>query len=375
MPDFIPALNKKGHFSAPKVRRELALFKQQKKERIFDIIFTIGAFVVLGAEAILVFWVLFFSRPAAAAGFTNYGNGLWSQQQLVAHWTGPTDYWHDELDFTTTTDQVEILDVSLLTQYVGTSATRPTVGLTISSDLGSWSASATIAQAGTEVTTTWNFPYPHPAGTTGKPFHFVFSGQNNMAANTYVLDHTVHATAGDQISGWKSVRTGSPTFTYSTTTYGEPLISINSSGTGFATVTLPPSAANYGLTGTSSAQTQDLGFLGNMLRDVGAYLFTPDPRYLTYYDGAKADIQTRVPFAYFSNSLSLIETVSSTATTTALTATIPTMWGNIPLFDSDDIKDNADWMNVVNGILFWERIFLWLSLLFWIFDRLRYIEL
>jgi hypothetical protein len=108
-----------------------------------------------------------------------------------------------------------------------------------------------------------------------------------------------------------------------------------------------------------------------MQRDVMLWLFRPDPLLNGYFIQKKTDLLTLSPFAYFNQSLDLLYSVTSTATSTPLTLTIPTQWGNVPILNTNDVKTSSMWVDVSAQILFWERIVLWLFLMFWIFERLR----
>lgn len=86
-----------------------------------------------------------------------------------------------------------------------------------------------------------------------------------------------------------------------------------------------PSSTLYGLTSTSSATGQDLGFFGNMMRDVIAYLFKPDQSVINDYNNEVSTLRTKVPWGYWNQVSSAFASVSSTdiTTTTPIALQIP----------------------------------------------------
>ena len=361
--------------------------EQTRRARRIDVFVTIFGGLVLVAEAVLLFWIVFFSRPAEAAVFDNFNYDAVGRNLEASSRVGYAQFRIPLWSFSSSTLQLELTDVSLRFHDVQQPTATSTLTMHVQTDKGDWTSTVGKVSGYGYATTTFVFPFPHPYSTPGSTWTFWIDAPDEDALHQYwFAAYNTNTTSTDTFPEVKQYvncvqpNTGAascgdytdlsvPPYWY------VPEIIINASGTGALTITLPPNPADYGLTGTSTAQGQDLGFLGNMMRDVGEYLFTPNPGYLNYYDNAKADIQTRVPFGYFAEAQNAINTVSSTATTTALAAVIPTTWGNIPLFDSDDIKDNAGMMGVLGIVLFWERIFLWLALLFWIFERIRYLEI
>jgi hypothetical protein len=142
---------------------------------------------------------------------------------------------------------------------------------------------------------------------------------------------------------------------------------------GFASNELPsPTSSDYGLNATSTAANQDFGFFGNMLRDVLIWLFRPDVKVQQLYQLKKEELlDMKSPFAYFNQSISLIESVSSTVSSTGMTVNIPTQWGDVPLFSSNTIKTSSLFTTVTGNILFWERIVMWIGFLFWLYETLK----
>lgn len=94
---------------------------------------------------------------------------------------------------------------------------------------------------------------------------------------------------------------------------------------GTTQLTFAPNPSDYGLTGTSTAATQDFGFFGNLFRDVLIWLFQPPAVMNQVYQNQLTQLQTKVPWGWWTQISNGFSSVSSTdvATTTALTMQIP----------------------------------------------------
>lgn len=135
--------------------------------------------------------------------------------------------------------------------------------------------------------------------------------------------------------------------------------------------TPPPDPGTYGLNSTSSAANQDFGFFGNMFRDVLIWLFEPMEEVKTYYNDQKdVLLNQKVPFAYFSDAIADIESVSGTTSGTEMIVGATTTLGYFQFFDTTAIKANPI-ISILDTIKFWLRIAMWLGFLFWIYETIK----
>jgi len=103
-----------------------------------------------------------------------------------------------------------------------------------------------------------------------------------------------------------------------------------------------PSSTLYGLTSTSSATGQDLGFFGNMLRDTIAYLFKPNQSIVSNFDNEVSTLQRKVPWGYWNQVSLAFASVSSTDITTSTPIAIKITYNGttetVPIIDMTAIQ-------------------------------------
>jgi hypothetical protein len=104
-----------------------------------------------------------------------------------------------------------------------------------------------------------------------------------------------------------------------------------------------PSSSLYGLTSTSSATGQDLGFFGNMIRDVIAFLFKPNQSIVNDFNNEVSTLQTKVPWGYWNQLSVAFASVSSTDITTSTPIALKIQYNGttetVPIIDMTAIQD------------------------------------
>jgi len=374
--DYIPALNSKGRFSLAKVRAEVKKIDQPKKKRVLSLGWFVLLVLLIGVCSI--FWARHFA--AAAAVFDNttpyISTGFETRSSV-----GGTDYRIPYWTFTSSTLQLELTDVSLKAIGLSYDATN-TLALHVWTDKGSWIATTTqFIGTAAYTTSTFRFSTPHPWATPGSDwnmwleapasstlYQIMWAGtSSSLSEFTFSRQYfnCLSPDGGAADCGGSTDVLGSPY-------YMVPQMVLNASGTGAMTIwTPPPDPGTYGLNSTSSAANQDFGFFGNMFRDVLIWLFEPMEEVKTYYNDQKdVLLNQKVPFAYFSDAIADIESVSGTTSGTEMIVGATTTLGYFQFFDTTAIKANPI-ISILDTIKFWLRIAMWLGFLFWIYETIK----
>jgi hypothetical protein len=360
--DTIPTLDRKGRFSIAKVKQEVKKIESQKETNPrFSFVW-----IILGI-AITMLGLLAYASVASAAVFDNTNQTTPNNSSCQTGYNSVGGYYECDFTFSSSTLQLELMDVS----FLGANAsfeTTTTQRLTVTTDQGSWTSTSSAGGYSTFTTTTWSFPYPRPWATPGSDWHFNLS-LDYTTTTSYQYFWVGTSTSDTHIPNNDQKRELLSDFSLLPVV---PQMVINSGGLGGLTIfTVPPNADDFGLYGTSSAMTQDLGFFGNMFRDVMIWLFQPDEAIKGYYNAQKDTLLTqKVPFAYFAAASSTLGGVSTTTDGAELIAGATTTFGYFEFINTADIRANP-LMDVLDMIKFWFSIALWASFLFYVYYLIR----
>lgn len=378
---FIQVLNSKGKLSLKKFKEEYNNFVEQenleRKARLANLI----ALIILALIQLFVIYACFsfgkFANASAVFDNTSSTEMISGAETACAD---PTDYRFPLWTFSSSTLQLELTDVTLFLESPNYGATT-TLKLYVSTDQGTWSATTTqYTEYGIYATTTFNFSYPHPWASVGTDWDFYLDVPATSTLYQIMLQGThnqIDVSAYTQFWGCNDhgLSCLHQTDVYAPPYYYAPQFILNASGLGGLTATIPPNAADYNLTGTSSAMTQDLGYFGNMFRDVMLWLFEPDSAVNYLFESKKTELLTnKSPFAYFNQSIALFNSFG-TSTPEVLTINATTTLGSIEFFDSSKIQSSTLWVDWGNYLLTIESIIMWLGFLFYLYERLRDLQI
>lgn len=382
--DYIPALNSKGRFSLHRVKEEVGKIPPQPVKRphigwirtIFQCLWIFWLAILASLICLIIDYT-----AVKAAVFDNSSNAAVTQN-LEASAMGGANYRYPYWTYTSSTLQLELTDVSLRAYPASYDATS-TFYLHVLTDEGEWTASTTqfLSAAAGYTTTTFVFPYPHPWATPGTDWNMwldapasstlyqVFVAATSTALAEFTFDHQYSNCLTTDKGG---ADCGSYTDMLGPPYYTVPQMVINEAGLGGLTIwTPPPDPGLYGLNSTSSAANQDFGLFGNLLRDLLIWLFQPDEGIKAYYEAQKdVLLNQKVPFAYFADAVTSIESVSTTISGTEMIVGATTTFGYFEFFNTTGIKANPI-IGLLDVIKFWLRIAMWLGFLFWIYETLK----
>lgn len=219
-----------------------------------------------------------------------------------------------EFDYTTTS-QTEIVQIN-----ASTTGSGGTLCLEWSNASGDSGYGCGLSPVGTGTTTvnfaTGQHPFVFPYGTAISFSSVSSSVASDTSINVWAVVETSFTEIDNMILGCDGGNS-----TLSTSTYGIPAMQFVGSSIGVDY----PFVVDYGLTGTSSTMTEDLGFFGNLFRDTMLWLFKPPDILLVAYENEKENLRTKIPWGWWNQVSAGFLSVSSTeaATTTALTMSIP----------------------------------------------------
>jgi len=281
--------------------------------------------------------------------------------------------------FTTSTINMEITETHFYMQNLASSGTAPAAQLVIlritNQTTGEfWESGITTSNSASEVTFPWSGFVGYPYAVAGDVLKFSFLSPFNLPAPAggpgdwvQVSMSTVNDDKSEEVVQFVENRTwgGCTDFQLPTGTYGVPKMKLVGS-----TLTQDiPLASDFGLTGTSSAVTQDFGFFGNMLMAILKFLFVPNELVKTNFEAQRASlITTKFPFAYFSLIQSQMDSVTASSSPAVLT---------LP-FDGHELtflsaSSGSAWMGSENWAFVQALLSaaLYLSFGYYIFDRIR----
>lgn len=294
-------------------------------------------------------------KNADAYVFSNLDNYTVTSNAETAY-MGSSDHRYNSFLFTSSTLQLELTDVTLRMTQASYANTLPVV-LHVATDDGEWSTTNTATiPYGSYATTTFVFPSPHPYAAAGDTWDFWFDPPaTSTPLQVWAAMSTTtnsHFTEFWQFSGCDWPVTSCTGQTDLVGTYA-PEVAFNASDLGGMTVTIP-GMGDYDFS-TTTAQGLDLGYFGNMTRDVLVYLFVPNGSKIQN-DIATVNntVSTRWPFSYFytfqsdfNSSMAATTTSSTTLTLDFSTVATNTSFGtfmptSVTMFSSSTVSSIAD---------------------------------
>ena len=364
---YIGCLNKNGKFSIKTMKENLSGYRQTYWRRNWP------WFVIAGIFAAFTLAAVFMPARSDAAEFQNYISGQSYPANIQNSHLGSPDQgaWGD-FDFTTTTQPLYLHDATFPMHNYDPANTTATQ-LTVETPHGTWHSYSTTTLPTTDgydqviyYFATSTYPWILPNET----MHFIFAPRTGAFGSTSQLFLGLVTSTPDSFDAvWQRYDvTADYNFLLHSPIY-VPAMRLNYSPvTSFGSFP-EPTPADFGLTGTSSAMTQDFGFFGNMLKQVILFMFAPAPSSLLAFQSLRMDIMdNKFPFAWFQQAKYQLSTLGAAPSSTIVT--IPTRFGNFKIFDSEAARTNGLTVAFEAMYLPWAIAIIWLQYLFYIWDRL-----
>lgn len=261
----------------------------------------------------------------------------------------------------TTTSSTEISQINVSTTSSGTE----TLCLSWKNGVGEGGSACGSSGAG-HATTTINFPDgSHPYSFPyGSPITFS-SVSSTVGINEAISVNPVMETGLGVVGNMHLFCDGHDEGALASSTYGIPALQI----VGFSSPVDFPIVGDYGLTGTTTTMTEDLGFFGNWFRDAMIWLFKPPDAVKIAYDYQVANLRTKVPWGWWEQVSAGFGSVSSTdtATTSVLSINVPHngVTTTVAIFDiaasTALIPSNVlDLIRKIGGVTVWALFGAWI---------------
>jgi len=376
--DYVPALNKNGKLSQKKIKDSMKRHQARMDDERDEKIRTIVEFLVLAAVAIFC-WFLVFVLASNFAHAQTGGGGSWGGYDAsqvfdnnsfgtdpfgYPYATMTNDYGtvsltHDNFVQFTYGTSTQICNVQIYA--CGVNAKNTIVKMTVEDTIGGH-----ILTTGYGVTSVY---CPTGVPSVSDQVSIALSPCVTLNSSSAWFGTTAHSAYGLNVNYLIATSTFSGAYTadYNDYPLAVQLLGINSDSF------FRQSASSTTILGCNGFTT---GTIENGLCNIAAFLFVPNQQSLERFTSLKDQlVNDKAPFGYFAESVNAIGGVTSTATTTDLNYTVSTTLGSFVLFDASSTKNSAIWTDVTPLIFFWFRVFMWGAFLFWIYERIKHIEL